>query len=652
MHIRTEATRAACLAILLTWLAVGGTLLAAPTTEQEAEKAVTGWLRMDPKPMGIEFGQQVAKVASFMGADGQPVYYIVYVQPSGFVVVPADDEIEPIIAFSLSGSYDPSPDNPLGALVTQDLNGRMARVREVQAAQGDEDAPANMSDSGRRWTHLVQAAEAPVQEGLSSVSDVRVAPFVQSKWSQSRTCSNPCYNYYTPNGYPCGCVATATAQLMRFHQHPAVGIGVKACTILVDGATQTVNTRGGDGLGGAYDWDGMVLAPDCDTTTAQRAAIGALCYDAGLAVTMSYTSSDSGADALRAKDALTGTFGYSRAVKGYNNASNIGAGLDGMVNPNLDARQPVILGISRTGGGHAIIADGYGYAASTLYHHLNMGWAGSYDAWYNLPDIDSSPAYTSVYKCVYNVFVTGTGEIISGRVTDEFGDPVSGATVTGQRTAGGTYDTVTDSRGIYALAKVPSASGYIVSVTKPGYLFADQSTSTGTSDDYASTSGNIWGLDFIGYEVLDDPPAPTASVDVWCDRTLTRADPPPNVTYYWQGTSCGETTGNSSVTYIARASGTYYLRARSASGHWRPGCGSVTVSVNPILADLDCDGDVDLDDSGIQQRCLSGWGITQSDAACRNTDLNGDTWIDTYDYAILRGCMGGANLEPDPGCLP
>ena len=29
-----------------------------------------------------------------------------------------------------------------------------------------------------------------------------------------------------------------------------------------------------------------------------------------------------------------------------------------------------------------------------------------------------------------------------------------------------------------------------------------------------------------------------------------------------------------------------------------------------------------------------------------------DTWIDTYDYAILRGCMGGANLEPDPGCLP
>ncbi len=652
MHIRTEATRAACLAILLTWLAVGSPLLAAPITEQEAEKAVTGWLRMDPKPMGVEFGPQVAKVATFMGADGQPAYYIVYVQPSGFVVVPADGEIEPIIAFSLSGSYDPSPDNPLGALVTQDLNGRMARVREVRAAQGDERAPANMSDSGSRWAQFIEAAEDPVQEGLSSISDVCVAPFIQSKWSQSRTCSNICYNYYTPNSYPCGCVATAMAQLMRYHQHPAAGIGMKACTITVDGSGETVYTRGGDGSGGAYDWANMVLVPGCSTTSTQRAAIGALCYDAGLTVNMSYTSDGSGADTLRGKDALVGTFGYTRAVKGYRSGNDIGAGLNGMINPNMDARHPVILGISRTGGGHAIIADGYGYQASTLYHHLNMGWAGSYDAWYNLPDIDSSPAYTSVYKCVYNVFVTGTGEIISGRVTDEFGDPVSGATVTGQRTAGGTYDTVTDSRGIYALAKVPSASGYTVSVTKPGYLFADQSTSTGTSSDHASTSGNTWGLDFIGYEILDDPPAPAVSADVWCDRTLARAEPPPNVTYYWQGTSCGEAADNSSVTYIAPASGTYYLRARSASGHWSSGCGSVTVSVNPILADLDCDGDVDLDDFGIQQRCLSGWGIAQLDPACRNSDLNGDTWIDTYDHAILRGCMGGVNLEPAPGCLP
>ena len=53
------------------------------------------------------------------------------------------------------------------------------------------------------------------------------------------------------------------------------------------------------------------------------------------------------------------------------------ANLHNMINPNLDASYPAILGITdAVGGGHEIIVDGYGYNVSTLYHHLNLGWGG------------------------------------------------------------------------------------------------------------------------------------------------------------------------------------------------------------------------------------------------------------------------------------
>ncbi len=78
--------------------------------------------------------------------------------------------------------------------------------------------------------------------------------------------------------------------------------------------------------------------------------------------------------------------------------------------------------------GHEVIVDGYGYNVSTLYHHLNLGWAGTADAWYNLPTISTGIYnFNSVIECIYNVFPQGSGEIISGRVLDAAGQPVSGA---------------------------------------------------------------------------------------------------------------------------------------------------------------------------------------------------------------------------------
>jgi len=96
-------------------------LWALPTTAYEAEMVVTGWLKADAKPLDTDLGREVVTVETFTDDYGEPVYYIVYLNPSGFVIVSADDLVEPIIGFADDGAYDPSLENPLGALVTKAL---------------------------------------------------------------------------------------------------------------------------------------------------------------------------------------------------------------------------------------------------------------------------------------------------------------------------------------------------------------------------------------------------------------------------------------------------------------------------------------------------------------------------------------------------
>lgn len=143
----------------------------------------------------------------------------------------------------------------------------------------------------KKWSQFQAAADAVLPLALSGVSDVRVSPLIQSRWSQQTVCGNHCYDYYTYFGstyYPCGCVATAMAQLMKFHNYPTAGVGTGSSTIYVNDVSRTAYLRGGNGAGGPYDWAQMTLIPDCSTTASQRTAIAAICADAGTAAHMSY----------------------------------------------------------------------------------------------------------------------------------------------------------------------------------------------------------------------------------------------------------------------------------------------------------------------------------------------------------------------------
>jgi hypothetical protein len=521
-------------AALLLWCRT--TLLARPITARQAEKAAAGWLKPGAQPLCTPLSRHILRSETFIDASGQALYHIVYMEGGGFAIVSGDDLVEPIIGFSDADSYDPSPENPLGALVSRDMAGRLAAIRGGGPQRAESRRPAR-PEPRSKWRMLALAAEDSDDSfalmDAGSIPDVRVPPLLQTKWAQRDVCGEPCYNYYTPDHARTGCVATAMAQIMRYHEHPQQGVGQQPFWISApDGTSFWAFTRGGNGYGSPYKWSEMVFVPNCEITQNQRAAIGSLCYDAGISIVTSYGDDSSQANTLEAKDALIDTFGYAHAVKGYNAGSNIGPGLIAMINPNLDAKAPVILGITGAGG-HAVVCDGYGYDSSTLYHHLNMGWSGLYDAWYNLPDIDSNPQYSSVYKCVYNISATadGDGEVVSGRVLAPDCKPVAGAIVyAGLPGRGASISAESDDKGIYALGGLDSATTYQIVPMADGLLFYPLTATTGTSRDRTAQPGNIWGLDFQG-EVLEI-------------TSITPAEGPTNSCVKMQGLNFGTSRGS------------------------------------------------------------------------------------------------------------
>jgi len=551
---------------ILVVLRLSGSLWALPTTAYDAEMVVTGWLKVNPQPLGSDLGRQIMNVETFADDHGEAAYYVVYLRPSGFVIVSADDLVEPIIAFAGDGTYDPAPGNPLGALVTKDLKGRIAAVRSTFAPLAI--APqAAVRDTQKKWKRFIGLAEisnsgfepmaiAPICD--DNLSDLRVPPLVQSKWGQSNYYDSndqprACYNYCTPqfiNGrgsfvegqvdnYPCGCVAIAVAQFMRYQQYPQEPVEPKQFTFLIEGQKTDRWLLRGDGPGGAYNWDDMVAAPSDDTTDQQRRAIGVLCHDAAIAVDTEFGAEGSGASLDNAVKAFLETFQYDNAVWSDHEGGLLERKyLIPQVNPNLDAGIPVILGFRNSEYpwiGHAALCDGYGYNLSILYYHLNMGWEGQKDCWYNLPDIASPDLvpYDTITQCVYNIFTDCTGEIISGRIIDADGRPFGDITVTAQgETDTDIHTTVTNGNGIYAFIGLDPDTVYTITPDKLGYDFdlnfgygpELNNVRTGRSDDASITSGNIWGVDFIGYRNSDTDSSGRESQVVCTDVKLTASD--------------------------------------------------------------------------------------------------------------------------------
>ena len=483
-------------------------------SSDDALCAVRGWVNLKDA-LGGDFDASPASVTAYDGEAGKGKFYVVTLEGGGYVVASGDDEVTPILAYSREGTFEASENNPLWCL----LAGRAANEAERLAASATASggrrlaASSEASVNSANWSRLRMAGggtgggKMRLGKSASAPTDLRVPELLHSDWTQDRIGNFDndtypyCFNLYTPKNYPCGCVATIGAQIMRYFEWPKTSVTAKSFSCKTNGVSVSLKMKGG-----TYDWANM--PPNINTmyangtspmVTKYRQAIGKLTYDVGVTVNTSYSRDVSTSYSSRLCDAFTGTFGYSSAVY-ISNPDN--ATFKKAVLPNLDAKRPCGLGVSRTSGAHAIVADGYGYSGETLYVHVNSGWGNAFSAtaWYTPPTFDFSDntKYTSVNTVVFNIFTNESmyASIASGRVLDNAGNPVSDATVTAKYDGNVEATATSDSRGIYALVLPPNGSSrrYSVTATCPGctnattvYVSAGNTTGDGNvSNSYGN----------------------------------------------------------------------------------------------------------------------------------------------------------------------
>ena len=435
--------------------------------------AARRWLQGDAA-LGCALGSEVDGVRTCSPHEDAS-FHVVRLKGGGFVVMSADTTREPVVAFSSGGDLVESDSNPLWVLLKNDLALRVGGSSSSGVAKNRLLTATAVSSFGSgneaKWNRLLGKSGRLLStpQGVSSISDIRVAPLVQSRWNQDNVAGGYCYNYYTPNHYVCGCVATAGAQIMRYFQWPRSDVNVAKFTnshCYLQGTQKTYTTQGG-----YYAWSQMPLVPNSTITDAQRQAIGKLTSDIGICVGMDYNSDQNGgssAGGYMLAEAFTNRFGYANALAAE--WSTDISGNDDMKNAllsNFDAGLPVALGLSGAGG-HEIVGDGYGYSGDTLYLHFNMGWSGSDDAWYAPPNMAGTYNFNVMDGFVCNVFTNSAdkgGVICSGRVLDAGGAPIANATVQAKKGGNVVKATTTNDKGIYAFVLTGLSSETTTSYT-------------------------------------------------------------------------------------------------------------------------------------------------------------------------------------------
>lgn len=404
-----------------------------------ARDRLTRWAASHERPLGCSLGRPEREVLTASAGDAD-LFHAVNLVGGGFAVVSSDDGS--LVAFSGAGRFTETNAAPLWAMLLAGKGfGNAGGSSGPMPLSGSPSAPriptgVSVRRSAVSSTGLLTASTPSSIASESGISDLRVPPLVKSTWDQTSVGGKNVYNYYTPGNLYCGCVATAMAQIMRYHEHPKSSVAAKTKKCLYETVQTNLTMQGG-----LHDWSAMPLKPTSAITDEERQAIGKLTSDAGISIHMQYASKGSGAFSLMAAHAFTNTWGYAQAQ--YIDLENTGgeatdgyadtAKLENAILPNLDAGFPCLLGIATADdAGHAIVADGYGFVDGQRYIHLNMGWGGSSDCWYRFPVVAGSYSFAYFGDVIYNLFPTNTGNVVSGRITDTTGAAIPGATVAWQ----------------------------------------------------------------------------------------------------------------------------------------------------------------------------------------------------------------------------
>lgn len=335
----------------------------------------------------------------------------------GFVIVGADEAAREIIAYSDKGKFDyeSAPDN-----VKWWLSQYSSQIHD--AIKGVKEGVAKI---GRTLTRA-NRPEVPI---LLTTTWDQVAPYN----SQIPTYAA---GYTGNDALATGCVATAGAQVMKYHKWPNSGVGSKSYNYtMTDGTDYDFSV---DFENTTYNWAAMTNSYTYDTFDPNNPAdiaVGTLMYHVGVATDMNYgqlSDGGSGTTLLYLAQRLADTFKYDKGLEHKFRRLYSDDEWEDIVYSELSSDRPVIYGgNTRNQSGHAFVCDGY---KDELYH-INWGWSGSCNGYYlltstNINNTEEEPNALRPEETGSGGSIAGSSysfdqEIIIGIKRDEKGNSVA-----------------------------------------------------------------------------------------------------------------------------------------------------------------------------------------------------------------------------------
>lgn len=314
-------------------------------------------------------------------------FYIFTATDGGFVLVSGDDCVTPILGFSTTSIFvtDRIPSNVGGML--EQYDDEISYWRQQDGIQTNAD-----------WLPLLSGTLP------EPVNPTAVSPLCSTSWGQDPYYNNLCPFDASENEHAVtGCVATATAQVMKKWNYPTTGYGSHS---YYEDDFGTLSANFGTTT---YQWSNMPTALTSTSSTTQVNAVATLMYHIGVADEMDYAVSSSGASnynyfgyvqTASSESSLQYYFKYRSDMAAIARVDYSNAEYINLLKADLDAGRPILYSGRDYDGGHSFVLDGYN---NSNQFHVNWGWRGYYDGYFTMGALNPDGGGTGANAGTYNL---------------------------------------------------------------------------------------------------------------------------------------------------------------------------------------------------------------------------------------------------------
>lgn len=295
-----------------------------------------------------------SKDSTLSNEEHQPYYVFNADNNEGFVIIAGDDRAKKILGYSPKGSFSYSH-------IPTQLNWMLDRYEKQMS---------NITKSSS--TH-------PSWKTNTENSEIGDILLKTPEWGQGAP-----YNSQCPiiNGVqaPTGCVATAIAIVMKYHNWPLKGYG------MYDSYQDDIYPDYSQSGAFSFDWSRQSLNWDCENTDNFSSDIATNIYLIGKTFRTAYFIDNSYSDDVyRIGPKLHAFFNYSKDCQSISRNKWNNSDWYSLIRDQIDSGYPVIYFGKQEINSHAFVCDGY----KDYLFHFNFGWDGLFNGYYALDVTDT-----------------------------------------------------------------------------------------------------------------------------------------------------------------------------------------------------------------------------------------------------------------------